>query len=218
MEVIQKVLATKERGSMSPAARKKKESELAVKIISQKMRDAREGDEEAFREWMNLTKGVVSALVFRMVGDLLSTEDVVQEVYSKAWKKISSLDNPESSLGWVCQIARNLAYDHLKHPSRREILILNQTDTKGIFALMDCIQDPEPDPEKQLVSTENCGRVQDAVMAMETKYRVVLLLRVADRMSYQEIATAMGIPLGTVETWLHRARAKLRKILGQTKA
>jgi RNA polymerase sigma-70 factor (ECF subfamily) len=95
------------------------------------------------------------------------------------------------------------------------IYSLDQYNADGYSALMDCIQDPHPDPEKQVIFSENCERLRKALVALDVKYRVALLLRVVDGMSYKDIATAMGAPLGTVESWIHRARAKLREVFEQ---
>jgi RNA polymerase sigma-70 factor (ECF subfamily) len=200
---------------VGPDGRDEDDFEIAMEGMLRTASLAQDGDGDAFIEWMNQTKSIVSRLVLRMLGDLNLTEDVVQEVYARAWNNMTRLEKPGASLGWVCKIARRIALDYLKKSSYLKIISIDHSNKQGIFALMDCIQDPDPDPEKQVILTENCDHLYKALTALEVKYRVVLLLRVVDGMSYKEIATALGIPLGTVESWLHRARAKLREFFNQ---
>jgi RNA polymerase sigma-70 factor (ECF subfamily) len=78
---------------------------------------------------------------------------------------------------------------------------------------LDSLKSSGPDPQAQLLANESRAHLTQAVMGLKEKYRVVLLLREVDGMSYDEITGALGIPQGTVESRLHRARAQLQKIL-----
>lgn len=176
-------------------------------------RRAAGGDREAFRAWLEATHAVVYRVALRMLGDPAGAQDVTQEAFARAWQNMARLRKPEASLGWVCRIARNVAADKLRGPARREILVLDKPTQNGATSQVERLGSPEPDPEAEALSAETRAQVRDAVASLKDKHRVVLLLREVDGMSYEEIATALGVPRGTVESRIHRARAKVKKWL-----
>jgi RNA polymerase sigma-70 factor (ECF subfamily) len=181
--------------------------------VLQWVRKAQQGDSGAFRAWLLATHRVVFAVALRSLKDGVGAEDVVQETYLRAWQNLNRLKEPAAHLGWVCRIARNVAADRMRHKSRREEAILDAPKAGGWGTLVDALQSNEPDPESSLLNDENKKRVHLAVGDLKEKYRVVLLLREVDGMGYDEIAAALDIPRGTVESRLHRAREQLSKTL-----
>lgn len=172
---------------------------------------ARQGDRAAFRSWLEATSGTVFRVALRMLGDVQAAEDVTQETFVRAWQRFASLKDSGASLGWVCRIARNVATDRLRRPSRRESFLMDAPLARG--GLLDRLPHPGTGPEDEALSQEECVRVRAAMTALAPKQRTVLLLKEVEGMSYEEIATAMGIPRGTVESRIHRARARLKKAL-----
>ena len=140
-------------------------------------------------------------------------EDVVQETYLRAWQNLSRLKEPAAHLGWLCRIARNVAADRMRHKSRREEAVLDAPVGDGWVRLVETLSTENPSPEDALLTSENKRRVALAVDELKEKYRVVLLLREVDGMSYDQVAEALGVPRGTVESRLHRAREHLAKKL-----
>lgn len=167
---------------------------------------ARDGDQAAFRDWLRATHEVVFRLALRMLDSPQGAEDVTQETFVRAWQSMARLKEPRASLAWVCRIARNIATDHLRRPARRETSL-------GQDLLTDRASSAEPSPEDALLSGESRARVRAAVAALKPKHRVVLLLREVDGLTYDEIAVAVDLPRGTVESRIHRARAQVRKTL-----
>lgn len=171
-------------------------------------RRARDGESAAFCDWIRATRVVVFKVALRMVSNAQGAEDVTQEAYVRAWQNMARLKEPRASLAWICRITRNVATDHLRRPSRRETA---QSDAGDLFAVSD--RSFGPDPEEALLSGEERAQVRDALVALRPKYRVALLLREVDGLTYDEIAASMGVPRGTVESRIHRARAQVRKSL-----
>jgi RNA polymerase sigma-70 factor (ECF subfamily) len=202
---------------MCADGKKKKESKSKAKeALAQLARRARDGEEGAFREWMNQTYSVVQKLVHEILGESSGTDDVLQEVYTRAWQSIARLEKLGASLGWLCRIARFVISDSLRHPSRREILILDQSLNESVPALIKRISHPDNDPEAKFLSAEECVRRYAALKGLKTEHRDILLLREVHGMSYEETAKAMGLPLGTVKSTIHRARAKLKELIKKT--
>jgi RNA polymerase sigma-70 factor (ECF subfamily) len=184
-------------------------SQTLMKLINR----AQDGDKEAFRDWLDKTYRIVNRLIVRTLGDEGWAEDVVQEVYTRAWESIKRIKQPEFSLQWVCRIARNVAADRLRHLSRHEAFMVENPGKLGISILMNSLLDPEPSPEAKALSKEDRARVRSALTSLKPKHRVVLLMREVDGLSYDDIATVMDLPRGTIESRVHRAKAKLKKIL-----
>lgn len=161
-------------------------------------------DREAFDEWVRQTHRTVYQLVFRMVGRRAESEEIVQEAYLRAWHGMKRLRDPAVSLGWLCRIARNCAVD----TRRRKQLPITYLEDDELLA-----PDALDDPEQQLAQIEANRQVRDAVSRLGEKHRLVLFLREVDELSYEEMAAALGCPVGTVESRLFRARKALAKQL-----
>jgi RNA polymerase sigma-70 factor (ECF subfamily) len=181
--------------------------------VLQWVRDAQKGDRGAFRAWLLATHRVVFAVAHRSLKNKEGAEDVVQETYLRAWQNLGKLKEPAAHLGWLCRIARNVAADRMRHKSRREEAVLDAPVGDGWTRLVETLSTEGPNPEDELLTSENKRRVALTVNELKEKYRVVLLLREVDGMSYDEMAQALGVPRGTVESRLHRAREHLAKKL-----
>lgn len=176
-------------------------------------RSAKGGDKEAFVGWLSATCGTVYRLALRMLHNGQEAEDVVQETYVRAWQKLPSLEDPAAHLGWVCRIARNVAVDSIRHKSRRELAVLDAPAGDEHVSLLEQQSSGEPNPECVALSKQEHQQVREGIARLKDKHRVVLLLKEVDGMSDEQIAAALGVPKGTVESRLHRARAQLSRWL-----
>ncbi len=167
------------------------------------------GDVAAFSMLVIRYRGRLVALARRMLPGSSSdeAEDMAQEAFVAAYAKRTSFRKGEPFRPWLYKIAVNRCLDRLRALSRRPVTIeissLSEPKTFG------------NGPEELLLSTENEARLQAAVAALPPKLRVVFVLRHLDDLSYDEIAAATGLPLGTVKTHLFRARAELRTALAE---
>jgi RNA polymerase sigma-70 factor (ECF subfamily) len=139
-------------------------------------------------------------------------EDLVQETYVRAISAMGRL-RPESNIkGWLFKILRNIWFNQIrKRRSSPEILL---PDTEG--GSVDNVVDPGKDSYEIYASKIERGRVQTAIQALSLEFREVILLREFEELSYQEIASLLGCPQGTVMSRLARARSKLRILLSST--
>lgn len=160
-------------------------------------RRAADGDRGAFREWLEGTRALVFRLALHIVGGSSDAEDVVQETYVRAWRSLGTLRDHEASTPWVCGIARNLARDRTRQRKRQraEPLDAFSEDALSLFLRR---SDPSAEPrtaEDALVSAEVVATMREVVATLDEKYRVVLLLREVDELSYEEIAAALDCPV-----------------------
>ncbi|MGQ9673430.1 MAG: RNA polymerase sigma factor [Candidatus Aminicenantales bacterium] len=132
-------------------------------------------------------------------------EELMQETYLRAWRKLASLQNPNHSREWLFKIARNTCLNHLRKRRMEKLLALK---------LKPQISD-ENSPEHQTLHKEEQQIFKTAVNRLPKKQRDVFILKEYSELSYQEIAKTLGIKEGTVMSRLSRARAaviqRLRK-------
>ena len=164
---------------------------------------AQNGDRNAFSELVRIHSQGVLNVIYRMCGDMQIAEDAAQETFIQAWLRLRSY-RPQASLrNWLYRIAVNTAIDML----RKEKRIL-----PGAVEDMN-LMDKEPSPEALVASMQRTEAVQVAILSLPDASRAVIVLREFESLSYQEIAEALEIPVGTVMSRLNYARKLLREKL-----
>jgi len=184
-----------------------------VKELESLATRAATGDQAAFRMLVDKTHGTVYRLALRMLSRPAEAEDVVQETFMRTWQSLGKLRDKRATLAFVCRITRNVATDKLRKLGRRRIDSLDTPIGEGFAALVDSIADDGPAQDELLSSEQTRVAVRAVVDELKDKHRIVLLLREVDGMSYEEISTVVGVPVGTVESRLHRARKELAQKL-----
>lgn len=174
---------------------------------------AASGDQAAFRSLVDKTHAIAYRVALRMLGRPDAAEDVVQETYIRTWQSLVKLRDRRAVLAFICRIARNVATDKLRKLGRRRIDSLDAQLGEGVGALVDSIADDGPTPDELVSSAQVQIAVRAVVDQLKDKHRIVLLLREVDGMSYDEISAVLGVPVGTVESRLHRARKELAQKL-----
>lgn len=164
---------------------------------------AQNGDRNAFSELVRMHSQGVLQVIYRMCGDMQVSEDAAQETFVQAWLRLPSYRPRASLRSWLYRIAVNTAVDML----RKEKRIL-----PGAVEDLN-LRDPESGPETQAANAERTETVQQAVLSLPDASRVVLVLKEYEGLSYQEIADALDIPIGTVMSRLNYARKLLRERL-----
>jgi RNA polymerase sigma-70 factor (ECF subfamily) len=168
---------------------------------------ARAGDTAAFRDVVRATQGTIFRLAAALVTDGDEAADVVQETYIRAWDAREALRDGAAALGWLCRIARNVAHDRRRTWWSRIRAPMDEAALEARPA------EDDPPADEALAAAQSARTVRRALAALPEKHRVVLTLREVEGMSYEEIAVALGVPVGTVESRLHRARAGLARRL-----
>ncbi len=164
---------------------------------------AQKGDRSAFGELVQRYQAAVVDVVYRMCSDAQLAQDAAQEAFIQAWLHLPSY-HPRSRLrNWLYRIAVNTALDAL----RRQARLLPQEIEKLDLAA------PQDNPESLLVEKERADQVQRAVQALPEACRAVLVLREYENLSYQDIASTLDIPVGTVMSRLNYARERLKLLL-----
>lgn len=168
---------------------------------------ARTGDSEAFGVLVGRYEERILRLVRGMVpeADVL---DVSQEAFLKAFRKLESFDGRSSFYTWIYRISANTAMDWRKKERRRRHAPLPE-GSEG----EDLVPGPGPGPTTELSRRELGREIETAIANLPPKYREIVVLRETQGLSYEDIATTLGISKGTVESRLFRARERLREKL-----
>ncbi len=173
---------------------------------------AARGDRKAFARLVDENKRSVYGLCLRLLSDPEEARDAAQEAFTRAYASLESYDLEQAFAPWVLRIARNHCLDILRRriPARARLELDAETDDGPARELPDLGAVPADEALQRAQTREALER---AVARLPANYKEVVHLFHVEQLSYKEIAATMGIPLGTVMTWLHRARAQLRSHL-----
>ena len=176
---------------------------------------AQRGERAAFDVLVLRYQHKVMKLVMRYIRDAMEAEDVAQEAFIKAYRALPGFRGDSAFYTWLYRIAINAAKNTLVSGKRRPLdynLDLQDPERHGLHARLQDDATPE-----HLLLTEEIRTTVDAAMAeLPEDLRTAIVMRELDGLSYEEIATAMDCPVGTVRSRIFRAReaidAKLRPI------
>jgi RNA polymerase sigma-70 factor (ECF subfamily) len=174
------------------------------------VRAAQKGDDSAFEALVRTYEKKVYHLALRMCGNQEDAYEIAQEAFLSAWKGLTFFRGESSFSTWLYRLASNAAIDFLRREKRQS--------SPGDFSLDDeetYIEppDPSPTPQQHAEATELRAALAEGLNKLSPEHRQVLLLRELQGLSYEEIADALDLDLGTVKSRIARAREKLRKYL-----
>jgi len=177
---------------------------------------AQQGREPAYRELVRRYERPVFSLVFRMVRDRETAEDLAQDTFIKVLNHIDRYRPEFKFSSWLFKIANNVAIDHLR---KRQLDTISTdgsrhaTTASEVEATAFEITEPGENALDEITSRELGQSIERAVSRLRPMYRSCILLRHVEGRSYEEIAQTLDLPLGTVKTYIHRARHELRREL-----
>lgn len=179
-------------------------------------RHSLDGDERAARELVERFRRPVFSIVYRMVQDRELAEDLTQESFVRAFDALESYDPSYKFSSWLFKIAHNLTIDHLRRKDLDTVSIHGAPDATTAErqeATAVTLESREERPDERLDSSMLGGEIEAAIVDLRPAYREAILLRHVEGRAYDEIAEIMELPLGTVKTYIHRARKELQTTL-----
>lgn len=181
---------------------------------------AQQGREPAFRELVRRYERPVFSLVFRMVRDSATAEDLAQDAFIKVLNHLDKYRPEFKFSSWLFKIANNVAIDHLRKRQLDTISIdgsPHASTATEIEASSFELADHSESPLDELAARELGSIIEQAIAQLRPEYRNCIMLRHVEGRSYEEIAATLDLPLGTVKTYIHRARHQLREALEHLK-
>ena len=176
-------------GSRVPA----EEHKLVVRCLS--------GDSHAVQELVETYQRPVYWLCYRMVQHQQDAEDITQEVMLRTIRSLHRWDDKRPLRPWILAIAANRCRTHLGRLARRPKPTEFAADV--------------PDERPRVHDEDLAGELKLALAELRPDYRMVVVMFHEQELAYEEISEAIGRPIGTVKTWLHRARAELARRLAR---
>ena len=178
---------------------------------------AQQGRESAFRELVRRYERPVFSLVFRMVRDRETAEELAQETFIKVLNNVDRYQPQFKFSSWLFKIANNIAIDHLR---KRQIVTISMDGSPHAATAAEAeatsfdVAIRQESALEEMEARELGSEIEKAIAKLRPEYRSCIMLRHVEGRSYEEIAATLDLPLGTVTTYIHRARIQLRDALG----
>jgi len=168
------------------------------------------GDERAYRELVERYQPQVYSLALRMVRRAEDAEDLTQETFVRMFRALDRYDPTRAFGAWLMTIASRLCIDHIRRGKfRPNPLTRREPGTDEEYSID--VPDLGLRPDEVVEHQEEERRGQELIDSLPPHYRIVVLLRHQQQLSYEEIAEVLSLPLGTVKARVHRARALLKE-------
>lgn len=175
------------------------------------------GDPTAYNELMKLYRDPLYFMLYEKVGDQELAKDLTIESLGKAFKKLHLYVPNYVFSTWLFTVARNHCIDYLRKNKLPTVsidkMMLDEDGKRTNFDLISDMLNPEQEMEKK----QRIAILRQIVDQLKPKYRTLVKLRYFKEMTYDEIATTLEIPIGTVKAQLHRSREQLFKIMSGIK-
>ena len=176
-------------------------------VDSRLVEKARAGDAQAFGLIFERSKGMVWNVAYRMTGDFDAAEDLAQDVFVTAWRKLASFRGESAFSTWLYRITVNKAFNAKKSGK----MVQRLTDEE-MANLVDVETFAQQNPSAGVDQMETERVLAGLLAQLEPERRLALILREIEGLSYEEIAEAMDTPVGTVRSRISRAREELEAI------
>jgi RNA polymerase sigma-70 factor (ECF subfamily) len=174
------------------------------------------GERAAFEELIQTYQGLVYGLACRLVRDREEARDLAQETFLKAYRHIGSFRGECGLKTWLYRLAVNQASNNRRWWRRRrrdETVSLDDSLGETTVTVGDRLECGDRSPEQVALHRERHRLLLDALDTLKSDYRIAVVLRDIEELSYEEIAQTLDLPLGTVKSRIARGRDDLRKRL-----
>ncbi len=187
---------------------------MSTGIDDRILQRARAGDRHAFDQIVAQYEKVAYNVAYRMTGHHEDAADIGQEAFIRVYQRLGEFRGDSSFETWLRRIVTNACLDELRKRKRQRLVSLDEPMAVDDGELGRQFADTGEGPHEAAERNETQRLVQEAITRLDEDYRIVLVLRDIEDLSYEEIASSLRLPLGTVKSRLNRARAALKDILG----
>jgi RNA polymerase sigma-70 factor, ECF subfamily len=174
----------------------------------------KKNDEDALNKLLSHYEGYLYRICYDFTRNREEALDMMQEVYIRIFRGLKSFDENRPLLPWLKTVTVNTIINHTKKNSLPVTSLDGEWNRKGSGSLSFSPADylaSEDNPEETVVIGDTSNLVNNLIAQLPEQYRIALTLRYHEEMSYEQIASALGQPLGTVKNSVFRARNQLRK-------
>ncbi len=170
------------------------------------------GAEDGFRGLVTRYQRPVYNLLVQMLRNPALAEELAQDTFLRAFSRLGTYDARYRFINWILRIAHNLAVDALRRRSVAEVSA-DDPASPEVAAYLTNASDPGADTSRE-AERRQLARALDAALArLRPEYRRLVILRYHEDLGHEDISTITGLPVGTVKSYLHRARAEMARHL-----
>lgn len=177
---------------------------------------ARKGDQLAYGELLGRYRDAIYFMLLKMVNSPIDAEDLTIEAFGKAFKNIDQYTPNYAFSTWLFKIATNNCIDFIRKKRASHVSLDQTIDGEDSLIPSSMIQADTLDPELTMINKQKVKHMRNVVSKLKPRYRQLVELRYFKEYSYDEIATELDIPIGTVKAQLFRARELLLNILSRS--
>ncbi len=167
------------------------------------MRLARYGDNQAFAALVDRHKDILVNYLTRVSGERHGAEDLAQEAFMRVFLNVNRYSRNGQFRGYLFRIATNLALSEHRKKRRRQMLF-------SLFKSHGVESDTDDSPQTHVLADEAHGKLKAAIVALPWRFRVPVVLREIEGLSYEAVASVLGCSVGTVKSRLSRGRRRLK--------
>lgn len=171
------------------------------------------GERGAFDDLIRRYEKKVYNFAFRLSGNYDEANDVASETFVRVYNALQNFRGDSSFITWLFRITTNVYLDERKRKRARPYESLDEMIELDETTVVRQIEDPAPTPEETVEKQESVDLLQQAINSLPDYQRMMIVLYHTENRSYEEIAEALDLPIGTVKSRLNRARLSLREKL-----
>lgn len=170
------------------------------------------GNQRAYSVLMDRYRDSIYYMLLKMVYNRDDAEDLTIEAFGKAFSNLDKYTPEFAFSTWLYRVALNNSIDFIRK-KKLKTLSLDDDEDRKTQNISQNIKTSLPDPEEKFIKDQRANILRDIIEKLNPKYRTLVELRYFDELSYEEIATKLNMPLGTVKATLFRARDLLYEVL-----
>lgn len=170
-----------------------------------------QGDKNAFCELIKRYEKQIYSLAYRLTNNVEDAQDLAQEAFSKIYIVLEKYDPGRPFFPWMYKVANNVIYSYLRSQKNRQ----QEISLEKVIDFSPLIPNRETHPENYSIAKETQRLVQQAIAELPEKYRVPLVLKYLEELSYKAISDILDLPVTTIETRLYRGKILLEKRLNK---
>jgi RNA polymerase sigma-70 factor, ECF subfamily len=218
-ERVQGALMPRAVGCASGAVMRASESQVPLSQLSDEQLFLRynNGDQRGFQELVQRYEPRIQGFLRKRLNDEERVEDLTQDTFLRIHRARENYDPSRKFSTWIHTIANNLLKNEFRNRSRRREMVFSdlraESAPSGAPSRPVEFESVGGDPEHETYRSELRQAIDAAIERMDEHHRVPFVMREVDDLSYEEIAEAIGIPVGTVKSRLNRARNSFRSLL-----
>tara|TARA_Y100000589_G_scaffold285340_1_gene284782 strand:- start:6510 stop:7127 length:618 start_codon:yes stop_codon:yes gene_type:complete len=188
-------------------------SEKAKKDYQLVLKATEEKDQQAFAQLMERYKDAIYYMLLKMVNNNDDAEDLTIEAFGKAFNRLNQYTPSYAFSTWLFKIATNNCIDFLRKKKKNVMSIDNRITNKDGDEIMIDLKSDVMTPEQETIRDQKIQLMRSYVKKLKPRYETLVEMRYFKEMSYEEISSELGLPLGTVKAQLFRAREFLHNIM-----